>query len=239
MTSTYEFLVRKSRVAFFQQLDEIFKRKVGYIMKKDFITLLNNLDGQNYMYCFLTYLLSPVITGVKPSSTITLKKEMKDIFEVWEENKEDYLNTLGLESMVLKEYPHCKTVLVYNRENLKRVLLKEENQEFLHKIGYSKNASLEEFLKTLKVRYNTIHCPHELGIFLGIPLYDVKAFMECSEEKCLTCRYWKVYKDEEMAENIFRYYDKSKELVMNHLLSGLELSEIISKIYNSYNYIIA
>lgn len=208
-------------------------------MKKDFINLLNNLDGQSYMYCFLTYLLSPVITGIKPSSTITLKKEMKDIFEVWEDNKEDYLNILGLEYIVLKEYPHCKTVLIYNRENLKKVIFKKENQEFLQKIGYRKNITLQQSLETLKIRYNTIHCPHELGVFLGIPLYDVKAFMDCSKEKCLMCRYWKVYKDEKMAENIFNYYDKSKDLVMDQLLSGLELSEIISKLYNSYNYIVA
>lgn len=215
----------------------IYLKGCDYNMKKTFIDLLDNLSNKNYMYYFLTYLLSPVITGVKPSSTITLKKEIKDMLNVWNEDEEEYLKMLGLKHIILKEYPGSKTILIYNENNLKNILCKDDNKNFLSNIGYSRNLNLNEYLSTLKLRYEKFHCPHELGIFLGIPLSDVKAFMDCSKEKCLMCGYWKVYENEEFAKNIFNYYDKSKEIVMSYLLSGLTLDQIIPKISNFYDSI--
>jgi len=50
--------------------------------------------------------------------------------------------------------------------------------------------------------------PHEIGLFLGYPLGDVKGFIENAgkNSKCTGC--WKVYCDECEALKLFRKYKK-------------------------------
>ena len=76
------------------------------------------------------------------------------------------------------------------------------------------------------------HCPHELGIFLGIPIEDVKDFMECTNKKCLLCGYWKVYNNYYTAEKTFKQYDIIKEHTIHSFVkssSAIELAEGIKK----------
>ncbi|NLM20268.1 MAG: DUF3793 family protein, partial [Peptococcaceae bacterium] len=71
-------------------------------------------------------------------------------------------------------------------------------------------------------------CPHEIGVFLGFPCQDVKAFMEYQEKisgarsrsqvergpKLLLNGYWKVYHNPDLASDIFRRYDLARMMVM-------------------------
>mgnify|MGYP002197944272 CR=1 FL=1 len=87
-------------------------------------------------------------------------------------------------------------------------------------LGYPNKFSVEEALEILQVRYELYNCPHELGIFLGFPLEDVKDFMECKEKKCLLCGYWKVYNNTIEAKKIFDKYDEIKEYTIKNILKG-------------------
>lgn len=50
--------------------------------------------------------------------------------------------------------------------------------------------------------------PHEIGLFLGYPVEDVKGFIE-NKASCAKCvGYWKVYGDEEKAQKLFNQYKK-------------------------------
>ena len=84
----------------------------------------------------------------------------------------------------------------------------------------------------MKKRYEEFHCPHELGVFLGFPLNDVKDFINCSNKKCLSCKYWCVYNDVEAAEEIFSIYDRIKEYTANHILNGISSYEIVFFVKN-------
>ena len=53
---------------------------------------------------------------------------------------------------------------------------------FLREIGYRENKNLDYYLSKLKMRYKQFNCPHELGIFLGIPLNDVIDFIQGSNK---------------------------------------------------------
>lgn len=48
--------------------------------------------------------------------------------------------------------------------------------------------------------------PHEIGIFLGYPLEDVKGFIENSGRHFKICGQWKVYSDTKRAEKLFAKY---------------------------------
>lgn len=203
-------------------------------MNKDFFEFLNSLNDKDYMNNFITYLISPIITGIKPSSTITLTKEGKNLYDLWEKYGDNFLEELNLKSIVLRKESNAKIILVYNELNLMNTLYSRDIFYFLEKLGYNMNMTISKILNHLVYRYSTFHCPHELGIFLGIPLIDVKNFMDCSKKKCILCGYWKVYENKEVAERIFKFYDSSKEITMLHLLQGKNLDELHSLMNDIY-----
>lgn len=205
-------------------------------MNNNFLNLLETLNNEKYMRTFISYLISPVITGIKPSSTLTLSKQGQNLFSLWNMYGDTFLKDLDLKHIILRETSTSKVILIYNEINLMNAIYKRNSIEFLEKLGYSLEMNLDEILSHLVNRYSDFHCPHELGIFLGIPVSDVKCFMECTESKCLLCGYWKVYEEEKKAKKIFELYDSSKEIVMNHLLIGKDLKEVYNLTNNVYKF---
>ncbi|MPN31536.1 hypothetical protein SDC9_179010 [bioreactor metagenome] len=78
------------------------------------------------------------------------------------------------------------------------------------------------------MRYSKLVCPHELGIFLGFPLEDVKEFITNPYKECLLCGYWKVYHNKEKALKTFKYYDEAKVEISNILYEGIDKLRIIA-----------
>jgi len=68
--------------------------------------------------------------------------------------------------------------MIYDEYILEKELNKKSHKEFLLNMGYPSNACINDYVNKLKFRYEKYHCPHELGLFLGIPFKDVKDFME-------------------------------------------------------------
>ena len=94
----------------------------------------------------------------------------------------------------------------------------------------------------MKRRYKEFNCPHELGIFLGFPLNDVKDFMNCKDKKCLSCGYWLVYNNLQEAQEIFSKYDKVKAHTVNYILSGDSSQEVaysIRSLFENYKSVTA
>lgn len=203
-------------------------------MNTDFLNLLNTLNNEKYMRSFISYLISPVITGIKPSSTITLSKKGHNLYKLWNMYGNSFLKDLNLKSILLRETLNSKVILIYNEINLINTIYKKSSIKFLEKLDYNLNMNIDEMLSHLCKRYEIFHCPHELGIFLGIPVKDVESFMECKKSKCLFCGYWKVYEEKNKAKEIFELYDSSKELIKNHLLSGKDLKEVYNLTNNVY-----
>jgi hypothetical protein len=201
---------------------------------KGFFELLRDMNKEDYMKNFLTYLIAPVIAGVKPSSTVTLTKGTNNLYEMWESKSKEYLEELQLSSIVLRKDDKASVILIYDEELLRKTLFEENNIRFLNKLGYYESNNLNDLLKVLVKRYDEFHCPHELGVFLGIPLEDVKAFINCSKEQCLMCGYWKVYGNKDTAEKIFSYYDKSKNIAKECILKRKDLLSVVYEIKEKF-----
>ncbi|WP_297639218.1 DUF3793 family protein [uncultured Clostridium sp.] len=186
----------------------------------EFYKNLSSMSSKEYIEKFLLYNTSLVISGVKPSETVTLKKTGENAYEKWIEYGESYLKAVGMEYISLRENKDALIILVYNREVLSRRLFEEKSKEFLMNLDYPKEENLDFYLKMLVKRYEAYNCPHELGLFLGIPIEDVKDFMECTDKKCLHCGYWKVYNNYAKAKETFEKYDNIKEKTVQHILNG-------------------
>ena len=68
--------------------------------------------------------------------------------------------------------------------------------------------------------------PHEIGLFLGYPLEDVKGFIENEGQSYLMIGYWKVYGNLSQAKMIFHAYDCAKDRAVNEFLTGKSIREI-------------
>lgn len=188
-----------------------------------FYKLLNYLDDKEYIETFISYKVSLISARLKPSITLNLHKSNKNnIIELWKLYGEGYLEGLGLKFVKLRESEKFLVVLIYQEELLGTFIDIRSNKSFLMSIGYADKLSVEESLKILQKRYEQYNCPHELGVFLGFPLDDVKDFMNCSEKKCLDCGYWKVYNELNKARTIFRLFDRVKEGALSNILIDID-----------------
>ena len=204
----------------------------------DFYKKLNSMNDKEYMENFLVYNLSLVIAGAKPSVTITIKKNNYNLYNNWNTFGDSFIKELKLNYIQLRECEDAVVIMVYDESILEKQLNSECNKEFLTNLGYSYNSTIADYVNTLKFRYEEYHCPHELGIFLGIPIKDVKDFMECTTKKCLLCKYWKVYNDSNKAQTIFDTYDKIKEYTMKTMLKGNLSINLALSIKSSFEEII-
>ena len=71
--------------------------------KIQFYKSLNNLTERECIEKFLIYNASLVISGAKPSATITLKKSGNNIYGKWIKYGRDFLEDIELEHMELRE----------------------------------------------------------------------------------------------------------------------------------------
>lgn len=201
---------------------------------KQFMNKLKDMNDIEYFDKYMLFLLAPVIGGLKPSSTITLKKDSKE-YHTWNDYKEIFLEKTRLKHILLREDDDAIILLIYSEKRLEDYINKEEVRKFLLKLDYNSEGSLEDILNNLVERYNKFHCPHELGVFLGIPLQDVIDFMECTTKKCLLCGYWKVFNDFDYALQIFNDYNKSKELVLDYVILESKPEDIILSLQDEFS----
>ena len=68
-------------------------------------------------------------------------------------------------------------LLVYRPDMLQEYLKQDEARKLLLQDGYNIDSSLDEMIARLKERFfHKTEFPHEIGLFLGYPIEDVKGF---------------------------------------------------------------
>lgn len=141
----------------------------------------------------------------------------------------DLLDRRGLELTILKgcrrtgEYLLC----LYRRRALEGVLDMPEHRQFLRDMGYAPWESVRGCLRQLAARL----ClgegfPHEVGVFLGYPLEDVKGFIDNGGRNCTCCGCWKCYGDPEAARRRFARYRRCAALYRLRFVRGATLSQL-------------
>lgn len=183
----------------------------------DFLRALDELNDKDHLFYKIKYYVAPTIAGIKPSSLMAFTNLKRSSYVLWERYKDEICTRLGVEYYELKQQKDRVFVLFYKDKDLAKCLSESEKSKFLLGLGYKKTKVVEDYLVTLKKRYE-IGCPHELGVFLGYPLADVIAFIENKGELCLASKYWKVYQDVEKALQTFNAYDEEREKVIKAII---------------------
>lgn len=178
-------------------------------LKFKYLECLNRLQGKDYLEAIISFGAAPTIKSKKPSSLLAFSTQRKNLFTLWHCYKHEICPEFKLEYFELKDGAEITIVLFYRRKMLEKCLANSHNLDFLDSLGYQEAVTLEEKLQLLKSRF-TFTCTHEVGIFLGFPVEDVKGFMENKGKNYLLSRYWKVYRNRERAELFFRIYDEAR-----------------------------
>ncbi|MBR2207660.1 MAG: DUF3793 family protein [Synergistaceae bacterium] len=196
-------------------------RQNANIIKK-FMERIKNFDNENFIKSILFCFSAPTIKGIKAACLINFKRENEDIKTLWKENADKWLNPLGVQWLLLNDLSENKNaiVLIYRRELLARVLGCDKACEILKARGYPLD-DLDACLTCLRKNFSASF-PHEIGLFLDYPPYDVKCFMEnkkCENQLREGC-YWKVYGDVKKARQTFRKYRQAECDTARLILTG-------------------
>ena len=141
----------------------------------------------------------PVFLGWKPCAVITLAKEISG--ELTETLKRIHQNSSRVQLRVLFEGEKTDTILLWHEDALRTLLRKKAVKSFLEEQSFYDPAfSPEDCLKYLSLRFylyktGVLPFPDEIGIFLGYPLSDVRAYVVNQGNHSLFCGLWKVYSD--------------------------------------------
>lgn len=72
------------------------------------------------------------------------------------------------------------------------------------------NQNVGGYLNQLSHRLLYPKFPHEIGVFLGIPLGDIMGFIANKGKNYIFNHYWKVYQNPLTAKKIFASFDQAK-----------------------------
>ncbi len=183
-----------------------------------FMEHIKDSDIENFVRNILFCFAAPTIKGIKAACLINFRRhEDEDIKTIWKENANEWLSPLGVQWLLLNENEHGSgnaLVLVYRRELLARALGCDEACKILKSCGYPLNdpdGCLNCLRKKISCGCTSSCFPHEIGLFLDYPPYDVKCFME--NRKCenqLRNGYWNVYGNVGKARRTFRKYRRAE-----------------------------
>ncbi len=187
-------------------------------LRLKFTRVLHNMEGRNYLWSMIAYNAAPTIEGQKPSTLIVFTSYRKDSMFLWKQYGPEICSAFGLDYFELKQRSECILVLLYRKKSLELHLDVHHNQLFLEKIGYDPEENIEEKLRKLSKRFE-MSCPHDIGIFLGIPVADVEGFILHRGKNCMMCRYWKVYADPQHAEMLFSAYDMARSSIAEYVVN--------------------
>lgn len=136
------------------------------------------------------------------------------------------LRPKGVSIRLLRRSQTSALIYVYRSDKVQEELKRQGVLDFLSNYGYETD-HLEFCLQDLSVRISShLEFPHEIGLFLGYPLADVKGFVENKgkNSRCTGC--WKVYCNEFEAKKTFARFEKCRSIYQNLFHCGKSVLQL-------------
>lgn len=169
---------------------------------------------------------APTLAGMKDASLFNYSFQTKQMVLQELKRINEMLNERGVfvEALLWRE----NSVLIYTyRPRLLEEKLKEtEIMELLRCYGYA-DSDVGNCINHLKERLYHYECfPHEIGVFLGYPLEDVKGFIENNGKNSKSCGVWKVYHNEAEKQKLFDKFKKCTQVYKQVFGEGRKLVQM-------------
>ena len=169
---------------------------------------------------------APVLAGLKPAGLF--RYETRDRADLarrvagWNAQ----LNPKGLQVRVLRGCIATRQYLVYvyRESRLRAVLAQPQVRDFLCREGYTLPEQSDDYAPLLRQLSRRLCCeadfPHEIGVFLGYPLYDVVG------RNFTCCGCWKAYGDPSAAQRHFAQLNKCTTVYLRLFRSGTPIQRL-------------
>lgn len=177
------------------------------------------------------HLGAPTLCGVKPSSLVSVSKEV-----LFCEYKKILLWNKILEGgqkkiKIARRGENLFLLFIYDEKLVQEILSKPEVLSYLNLKGYFTDNGISNVLNELLKRLSYCEIfPHEIGIFLGYPLEDVVGYEKYSGTKTKFSGAWAVYGNVAEAVKKMELYKKCSALCSSLLEAGNNFEAICKKI---------
>lgn len=155
---------------------------------------------------------APTLAGIKTGSLFSLRHDDSDYVKniISQYNKE--LNHKDVFIKLLSIFDDRALIYVYRGKSLENDIADEEAADVLSCYGYD-CSDCDKCIKRLSERIEEVDdFPHEIGLFLGYPIDDVKGFIKNGGQNCKFCGCWKVYCNESEARKKFAKFKKCTQV---------------------------
>lgn len=169
---------------------------------------------------------APTLAGIKVGGLFNCPFKCQYELKNQIEEYNDKFNCKGVYIILLRKTCTNALIYVYRPGQLEKVISNDDVAKFLVSNEYSECSvkyCIEELSKRL-CKYQTF--PHEIGLFLGYPLSDVKGFIEHKGQNCKLVGYWKVYSDEYKTKELFEKYKKCTNVYCKKFSEGLSIQRL-------------
>nr|WP_252894502.1 DUF3793 family protein [Veillonella denticariosi] len=186
---------------------------------------MNSIDQIIGFHC------APAIRGIKLSNLVSIPRDMNEQIQLvlTEYNKE--FNEMGLFFFELCRCKARRLLLVFRETQLRDYVRQPAVMTFLKAYGYHERMSIMEMLEHLRYRMEaSVDFPHEIGVFLGYPLTDVKYFISRRGAGYHMCGgEWKVYDDVIGAQRSFMCYKACRQYCQTQLMLGKTFGSLVAR----------
>ena len=169
---------------------------------------------------------SPTLAGIKTGSLFSCSYDSKNEVYAFLRELNISLRNKGVRFMPLRFKDKKGLIYAYRPSRLLPEVQGKEADELLSRRGYCTQNCGRCLSRLMERLSESDEFPHEIGLFLGYPVEDVKGFIEnkAACAKCVGC--WKVYGDEKKAIRLFNRYRKCTCVYKKQWYSGKPLIKL-------------
>ena len=187
--------------------------------------MLRKLENEIVKEC------APTLAGIKMANLFNYRFVSEDEFDSEIKTANMNLNEKGVYIEVLRKTNMSSLIYVYRPSKLFKAVNNDDVWNILSSYGYIER-SIQACINTLKERLMTQPCfPHEIGLFLGYPVEDVKEFIFNKGQNCKCCGVWKVYYNEQESVRTFARFKKCSEVYQKVFIGGRTLNQLTVNIW--------
>lgn len=172
---------------------------------------------------------APVLAGIKTANMFSCRDSNWGGNEAVEKKAGQWnreLEACGVSIEILKKEAGKNLIYVYRKSRLKNDLMNVSAIAFLKEYGYDYNC-VDGAICQLKSKISFCSFPHEIGLFLGYPLGDIKGFIENKGCNYKLCGFWKVYCNEECTAKCFEKYKKCFAVYNRLFEKGRSINDMV------------
>lgn len=169
---------------------------------------------------------APALCGIKPSNLFSLTSDRISVQKLYHWKKE--FSKLGMELFELKPSDSLTLFFACDITWIYKIISDFEHAAFFESLGYTISSNPYIMLNQVFTRLvSSGNFPHEIGLFLGYPLEDVKAFIREQGKNCTCTGYWKSYTNISEAKKTFNKFQHCSNKCKQWFDEGYSIPQII------------